>query len=134
MKILYLISLALLLISNATFSQNNLSIEISGLKNSTGLVMLQLFDEHEKVIGQEKAQIDGNNCLFSFLNLSPGKYAIRYYHDENMNGKMEINLVGKPTEGYGFSNNVTGKFGPPPFEKWLFELKADTNITLKPTY
>jgi len=96
--------------------------------------MLQLFDEHEKVIGQERVQINENNCIFSFLNLNPGKYAVRYYHDENMNGKMETNLVGKPTEGYGFSNNVTGKFGPPPFEKWLFEIKEDTKITLKPTY
>lgn len=96
--------------------------------------MLQLFDVHEKVIGQEKARINGNSCLFSFSNLTPGKYAVRYYHDENMNGKMETNLVGKPTEGYGFSNNVTGKFGPPPFEKWLFDIKADTTITLKPTY
>jgi len=56
----------------------------------------------------------------SFNNLTPGKYAVRYYHDENMNGNMETNLVGKPTEGYGFSNNIIGKFGPPPFEKWLF--------------
>jgi len=51
-----------------------------------------------------------------------------------MNGKMEKNLVGKPTEGYGFSNNVTGKFGPPAFEKWLFEITGDKKIILKPTY
>ena len=47
---------------------------------------------------------------------------------------METNIFGKPTEGYGFSNNVTGKFGPPPFEKWLFEMKDDKTIILKPTY
>jgi uncharacterized protein (DUF2141 family) len=134
MKKLYLIVLTLLLVSSVSFSQYNLRIEISGLKNNAGLVMLQLFDEHEKVIGEQKAQIDKNSCIFSFINLKGGKYAIRYYHDENMNGKMETNLVGKPTEGYGFSNNVTGKFGPPPFEKWLFEIKEDTKITLKPTY
>jgi len=134
MKRLKLIFLGLLLISNISFSQYNLKIFITGLKNSTGLVMLQLFDEHEKVIGQERVQINENNCIFSFLNLNPGKYAVRYYHDENMNGKMETNLVGKPTEGYGFSNNVTGKFGPPPFAKWLFEIKTDTTITLNPTY
>jgi len=47
---------------------------------------------------------------------------------------METNLVGKPTEGYGFSNNVIGKFGPPQYEKWLFEINSDIKITLKPTY
>lgn len=96
--------------------------------------MLQLSDENEKVLTQEMSVIKDKSCTFSIENLKPGKYAIRYYHDENLNGKMETNLVGKPTEGYGFSNNVTGKFGPPPFEKWIFEINADKKIMLKPTY
>ncbi len=96
--------------------------------------MLQLFDENEKIIAQEQGSIKENKCLISIGDLKPGKYAVRFYHDENLNGKMETNLVGKPTEGYGFSNNVIGKFGPPPFEKWLFELNGDKKITLKPTY
>jgi Uncharacterized protein conserved in bacteria len=73
-------------------------------------------------------------CRIPISNLNSGKYAVRYYHDENLNGKMETNLVGKPTEGYGFSNNVIGKFAPPPFEKWLFEIGGDKKIVLKPTY
>ena len=96
--------------------------------------MLQLFDGKEKVLFQGQNPVKDNSCLFSFNNLTPGKYAVRYYHDENMNGKMETNLVGKPTEGYGFSNNVIGKFGPPPFEKWLIEINDDKKIVLKPTY
>ena len=96
--------------------------------------MLQLFDGKEKVLFQGQNPVKDNSCLFSFNNLTPGKYAVRYYHDENMNGEMETNLVGKPTEGYGFSNNVIGKFGPPPFEKWLFEINDDKKIVLKPTY
>lgn len=122
------------MLSDISFSQSKLTVEIVEIRDNTGNIMLQLFDEHEKVLGQEKEQITGNKCSFIFNDLKPGKYAVRYYHDFNMNGKMETNLVGKPTEGYGFSNNVIGKFGPPPFEKWLFEIKADTTIILKPTY
>ena len=96
--------------------------------------MLQVFDENEKVLTQEKKEITDNKCIITIKNLKPGKYAVRYYHDENLNGKMDTNLVGKPTEGYGFSNNVIGKFGPPPFEKWLFEITGDKKIVLKPTY
>ncbi len=96
--------------------------------------MLQLFDENKKVLTQQISPIKENKCSFCIPDLSPGKYAVRYYHDENMNGKMETNLVGKPTEGYGFSNNVIGKFGPPPFEKWIFEVSGDKKIVLKPTY
>ncbi len=96
--------------------------------------MLELFDSTNKILTREKQQLIDNKCVITIPYLKAGKYAVRYYHDENMNGKMETNLVGKPTEGYGFSNNVTGKFGPPEFEKWLFEIKGDTKIILKPTY
>jgi uncharacterized protein (DUF2141 family) len=120
--------------SNFSFSQFNLNVEITDIRNDKGNIMLQLFDSTEKVMTQEMIPIKDNRCSVSIPKLSPGKYAVRYYHDENMNGKMETNLVGKPTEGYGFSNNVTGKFGPPPFKKWLFEVNGDKKIVLVPTY
>ena len=125
---------SLICISNASYSQYKLNIEISEIRSNKGYILLQLFDGKEKVLFQGQNPVKDNSCLFSFNNLTPGKYAVRYYHDENMNGKMETNLVGKPTEGYGFSNNVIGKFGPPPFEKWLFEINDDKKIVLKPTY
>jgi len=124
----------LICISGSSFSQFRLNIEILELRNNNGNIMLQLFDSTQKVLTQEKCIIIDNKSSFSVPNLRPGKYAVRYYHDENMNGKMETNLVGKPTEGYGFSNNVIGKFGPPPFVKWLFEVTGDKKIILKPTY
>jgi uncharacterized protein (DUF2141 family) len=123
-----------IMISNICFSQFKLKIEIVEVRNNTGNIMLQVFDEHEKVLTQEISPIKENTCFFSVPDLNPGKYAVRYYHDENLNGKMDTNLVGKPTEGYGFSNNVTGKFGPPPFKKWLFEISGNKKIVLKPTY
>jgi uncharacterized protein (DUF2141 family) len=126
--------LCLICFSSTTYSQYRLDVEITGIRNNRGNIMLQLFDGNEKVLYQEKTPIADNMCSFSFPDLSPGQYAVRYYHDENMNGKMETNIIGKPTEGYGFSNNVIGKFGPPPFEKWLFEVKNDLKIVLKPTY
>lgn len=134
MKRVKAICLGFLIFSNLCFSQYKLDVVISGIRNNTGIIMLQLFDGNEKVLAQEKGQIKADTCTFTFMSLKQGKYAVRYYHDENMNGKMETNLVGKPTEGYGFSNNVIGKFGPPPFEKWLFELTGNKKIVLKPTY
>jgi uncharacterized protein (DUF2141 family) len=120
--------------SAAAFSQLKLEVEITGLRNDKGNLMLQLFDQNEKVLKQDMTPIDKGRCSFVFEGLAPGKYAVRYYHDENLNGKMDTNLVGKPVEGYGFSNNVIGKFGPPPFVKWLFELDGNKKIVLKATY
>jgi len=129
-----LLFISLISFSNAAYSQIKLDIEIREIRNNNGFIMLQLFDSNQKVLAQEKCIIKDKMSFFSVPNLTPGKYAVRYYHDENMNGKMETNLVGKPTEGYGFSNNVIGKFGPPAFEKWLFEVNEDKKIVLKPAY
>ena len=121
-------------ITNVCFPQFKLNIEVIEISNNNGNIMLQLFDSTQKIIKEEMIPIKDFKCQISFENLSAGRYAVRYYHDENVNGKMETNIVGKPTEGYGFSNNVIGKFGPPPFEKWLFKIDGDKKIVLKPTY
>jgi len=134
MKRIILLFFGFILISNCSFSQYTLEIEISTIRNNTGNIMLQLFNEKEEVLAQEVKAINDKKCSFSVKSLKAGKYAIRYYHDENLNSQMDTNMFGKPTEGYGFSNNVTGKLEPPPFEIWLFEIKADKKITLKPTY
>jgi uncharacterized protein (DUF2141 family) len=134
MKKIILMSMGLVLLITCSFAQYKLDIEIIDVKNNTGNIMLQLFDRDENIIQQEMSPVKDKKCMFTFQNLKSGKYAVRYYHDENLNGKMDTSLVGKPTEGYGFSNNVTGRFGPPPFEKWLFDLNKDNKIVLKPTY
>ncbi len=122
------------MISLNGFSQFNLTIEITAIRNDNGKIMLQLYDENQKVLTQETGIIKDSTSVFSVRDLNPGKYAVRYYHDENQNEKMDTNAFGKPTEGYGFSNSVTGKTAPPPFERWLFEIRSDTMIILKPVY
>lgn len=134
MKRSCLILIALLSISGTLFSQFKLEIEVTGIKNNTGKIMLQLMDSAEKTVSEQMSEIKDQKCLILIENLKPGKYAVRYFHDENLNGKMDTNFMGIPTEGYGFSNNATGKFGPPSFDKWLFEISADKKISLKPTY
>jgi uncharacterized protein (DUF2141 family) len=41
-------------------------------------------------------------------------------HDENMDGKLETNMLGIPTEGYGFSNDAEGTSGAPSFSAASF--------------
>jgi uncharacterized protein (DUF2141 family) len=133
-KTLSCLGLFWVFISNFTAAQYALEIEVTGIKNNEGKIMLQLLGADQKVVSQLMSEISDKKSTISVKNLNPGKYAIRYFHDENLNGKMDTNFVGMPTEGYGFSNNPVGRFGAPPFEKWLFEIKSDTKISLKPTY
>ncbi len=96
--------------------------------------MIQLYDESQKVLVQNIEDITDDGGTFFFRDLKPGKYAIRFYHDENMNRVLDTNLVGKPTEGYGFSNNVTARFSMPLFNKWLFDLNENKTITINTVY
>lgn len=117
-----------------SFSQCMLEISISGMRNNNGHIMLQVFDEKENVIRREISSVKDKTCTIIIKDLKPGRYAVRYYHDENLNGKMDTNILGKPIEGYGFSNNAAGKFGPPPIDKCLFELVDQKKIILDITY
>lgn len=125
------IFLTVLLISNITRSQYSLEIEIANLRSDKGCIMLQLYNDKEVVVRREKGSIKDNKCTIIIRELNTGRYAIRYFHDENMNGTLETNKMGIPTEGYGFSNNAHGMFGPKPFTDWLFEIKEDKKIILK---
>jgi len=134
MKKTILIIIALITISNSICSQFILTIEITGIKNNTGNIMLQLLDVNHKVISQQMKPADQDKCTFIIKDLKPARYAVQYYHDENLSMELEKNRLGKPLEGYGFSNNVTAPFSMPPFEKCLFEISKDIKIVLKPTY
>jgi uncharacterized protein (DUF2141 family) len=115
-------------------AQCRLEVEITGFRNNQGGLLIQLMDENQNVVFQNQFSVNNYQCHVDFENLSPGKYGVRFYHDENLSGKMETNLFGKPIEGYGFSNNAFAAFGPPDFKKWLIHLTENKKILLKVRY
>jgi uncharacterized protein (DUF2141 family) len=133
MKMLFIISI-LLLYPSISKSQYNLTIEISSLRNNNGVVLLELNDENGKMIKGYSEKIVDNQCIIKVEDIQPGKYAFKYFHDENKDKKINTNVLGIPKEGYGFSNNAKGKFGPPSFDKMVFEIKQDTTVKLTPNY
>ena len=60
-----------------------------------------------------------------FSDLPYGSYAVKAFHDENGNGILDTNFIGFPTEGFGFSNDAMGRFGPPSFEQAKFEIASE---------
>jgi uncharacterized protein (DUF2141 family) len=115
-------------------AQLTLTIEIKGLRNNTGQILLQVFDEGHTLVKGVIGSITDKKCTILIENLKPSKYAFRYFHDENKNGELEKNWQGIPREGYGFSNNAKGTFGPPSFGKWIFELKDNETVICNPIY
>jgi uncharacterized protein (DUF2141 family) len=98
-----------------------LLILVKGFKNMEGQLMVGLFNSEGQFMSKTPykgaiVKISANEELIRFENLPYGDYAVSVLHDINSNGEMDKNFLGIPTDGYGFSNNVMGKFGPP---EWL---------------
>jgi len=135
MKPSFIVITFLLFISTLTaYAQFRLTVEITGLRNNNGNVLYELFDQHHKSLKVGTEIIKNNKCIITIENVKPGKYAFNYIHDENKNKKLDTKMLFIPKEGFGYSNNVDAKFGPPAFEKWLFEVKENTKLSLKITY
>jgi uncharacterized protein (DUF2141 family) len=123
-----------LLTHTASVAQLSLTIEINELRNNTGQIHLELNNDQEvRVVGVTKS-ISDNKSLIVIENLKPGRYAFKFFHDENKNEKLDVNWLGIPKEGFGFSNNPSMTFGPPSFDKTIFELKESIVIKCKPKY
>jgi uncharacterized protein (DUF2141 family) len=134
MKNKTLILLAFCFAPFLAIAQFSLTVEIVDLRNSKGQIHLELCNEKEvRVTGVTKSITD-NKCRIVFENLKPGKYAFKFFHDENKNEIIDVNWIGIPKEGFGFSNNPSMTFGPPSFDKTIFELKESIAIKCKPKY
>lgn len=112
---------------------NTLNITINGLRNSKGKVYLELDDLSGNKVASIAEKIINNQCTISFNSIASGKYSIYYFHDENNNNELDTKF-GIPKEGYGFSNNAKGSFGPPPIEERTMMISENKSITLKPEY
>ena len=47
------------------------------------------------------------------------------FHDADSDGRLNTNLLGIPTEGFGFSNGAIGFMGPPSFDEAAVTIGAE---------
>ena len=136
MATLFLLSASTSAMSNEFINNENdsdITFEINGIK-STGKIYVQLF-KGEQNYNQGIAHnasvvtVKKGSTQVAFSNLAQGEYALRYFHDKNNNGKLETNLFGMPTEGYGFSNNAKPNFGPVGYDEIKFHVGAGEQVT-----
>jgi len=114
--------------------QVTLTIEIRNLENNSGSVVLDFRNGNDEEVKAFTEKITDKQCIITVNDLKPGKYAFKYFHDENNNKKLDTNFIGMPKEGFGFSNDAKGKFGPPHFEDTVFEVKNDSTVVCTAYY
>lgn len=115
---------------------DELTVSVSNIEAATGQLMVAVLGSEAAFNGEEPAVMSlllpprAGTITFSTDALTSGSYGIRVMHDENGNGDMDSNMVGMPTEPWGFSNNAVGSFGPPEWADLRFELDGSTAINI----
>ena len=133
MKIL---TLALLLFFSGE-KNHSLSINISGIKEIKGSLYIAIFRPIDSfpVFGRQfkglVKQVKGTSQIITFNELPPGIYSIAVYHDINKNNVLDKNLLGIPTEIYGFSNNARRNFSAPSFQEAKIILNKNMKIAIE---
>jgi uncharacterized protein (DUF2141 family) len=67
---------------------------------------------------------DGETVV-TIADVPAGTWAVLAYQDENGNGRLDRNLLGIPSENYGFSRDARGRFGPPSFDDAAIDVRDD---------
>ncbi len=137
MKVILLLCMTLLLAAKESNVQDHvLTIHIKNIPSSNGKIWVALYNQEEGFLEKEKAVKSTNisaqkgNMELTIDKIPAGKYAVAVFHDANGNDELDKNLIGAPSEPYGFSNNAKGIFGPPSFNKASFTIDKNKTITI----
>ncbi len=110
----------------------HVSIKIQNIKQSKGNMRVAFYKkgsafpkEGSITYAKEAKVTQVGEMSLSFTDIPFGEYAIAVFQDKNQNQKIDKNLVGYPTEPFGFSKNFKPKFSEPEF--------SDCNVVISPT-
>ena len=125
---------AMLLAATAGSAPENdasLTVTVDGLAPQ-GAVMMALFADEPNWNGGDAVEgrrvaVEGSTVTVEFAALPAGDYAIRFYHDVDGDGELDTNLMGIPSEPFGFSNNARGNFGPASWADSVFTVTPGGN-------
>ena len=112
-----------------------LTINLSGMQNTNGKINVALynssstFNDPNQVYRSVFLACTGSPMSIFMDSIPPGEYAFAIFHDENDNQTLDQNFLGIPTEGFAFSNDAMGNFGPPSWTQAKFNALSGTAIT-----
>jgi uncharacterized protein (DUF2141 family) len=134
----FFFSLFIFLLMPTLKAQALLQVTLNNIKSAKGKVLLALFNsekgfpENSKnaFLLREMPAAKGS-VKVNFENIPAGTYAIAVFHDVNLDGKLNTNLLGIPKEDYGFSNKARPGFRAPTFQEAAFKINGNANITIE---
>lgn len=117
----------------------DLKMVVTGLKSSDGQIKFDLDNgpvtfkpqrNGPEAFRKGRSPITDKKVEYIFKDIPCGDYAVKLYHDENMNQDFD-KILKIPKEDYGFSN-CKGCILPPSFDKAKFRFDKDhTTIVIE---
>jgi uncharacterized protein (DUF2141 family) len=120
-----------------SFGPGALTVIVEGIDKAEGKMALGLYRKAEGFPDITKAHkgvfipVEGVRLEHTFPDIADGEYALAVFHDANDNGEMDTNFFKVPKEGYAFSNNVKGRFGPPSFDDAAFTMDGPRTVSIR---
>ncbi len=144
MRLIYLFLMGFVSISFSPIPQVSTSpidIHLSNIRNAEGYIYIFIYTyknqypyEPYKYYKVAKNKINNGHLTARISNLNiGGNCAISLIDDENSNEDLD-RWLGLPTEGYGFSNNVTPLFSLPDYEDLIINLSTKKTLNIKVQY
>ena len=137
-RIFILFILGLLLVTALTVQGQEIKVVVNNVKDDTGTVWVALHTPAEEYMKERymwfKVSAQKGTVSGVFKDVPNGNYAISVMHDFNNNRELDKNAFGIPQEGFGFSNDAMGRFGPPDFKKASFEVPKRKEVIIKMRY
>ncbi len=115
--------------------QHSLTIVIRNVQTDMGSIMIGIYNESQSFPKEGRAykdiRIKPELPVTRFqIELPEGVYAICLCHDVNNDRKCNTDLLGRPKEPFGFSNNLKPKFSAPGFTETSFSLKCNREVSI----
>ncbi|MGZ3787317.1 MAG: DUF2141 domain-containing protein [Bacteriovorax sp.] len=119
--------------------RGDLKMIVTGLDSSEGQIKFDLDNNAETfkprkdgppAFKKGRSPIQDKRVEYIFKDIPCGEYAVKLYHDANMNQDLDKNFLNMPKEQYGFSS-CKGCVLPPKWEKAKFKFdKEHPEITI----
>ncbi len=112
-----------------------LIVHIDGFRNQKGNAGITVFkssdgwpENNDKAFMHSGHPFTGGTAIME-VQLPAGRYAIAVIHDENVNHKLDRNMIGWPKEGFGFSNNPKVNLSAPSFDTAAMQVTCPVTET-----
>lgn len=134
----YLLCFSVLILFFFQLSSQTLEVCVKNIRSTKGQLCVAIFKSDSDFIAEIplwenkycKSAVREKVIRF-IVPVLPGRYGVSVLDDENNDGKMNYNIIGLPTEGFGFSNYIHKGIRKPKFKNFCFDVGLSQKIMIE---